>query len=664
MHPKAAGDSEGSRRLREGFSSQEILNVLASAGISPIGAVHTCTVLCDRGFMHNILAKSDGNKFVQEKPKRRCTGSTSTIRWLQPGHVDTPIERGRVESVSAGRINSLQFDKILQIAHAMRRGVPITDRVYRKKVYRSCFVGSEAVSWMVREGYADTRGDAVEFGRRLVQLDVVKHVCDDHDFKDRHLFYSFLVDERDGAGLSFRPSQGEECSFRPLSLFAAVDAHVQARDEAPPTPFDIPATPLLRKYVTSEGPKTRLEPARPSSPAAHEGPLWRFSSHVKANSLVLNMALGEDIEDAIFNDDHKAMAKCMHRLRSRVLREAFSTSKDWKVVHSSDSDRTGVHVTRKGISSGLVHACLRASGIIDTTPKDFADTFIDFKTRKRWEPQFTSGRLIEKVELEYSGIEDNSNLKFCGCSTQLIHRRMKAPNNLLWDRDVVVLQDHSVTADGAHLICEISVNHADYPEEDGRRCVRSEIFLVAYIVRPFSSADPSTQSSVDGCGSQIILLKQFDQRGEVKNWGWLVGGFGARDKHGVRTAEAMEFMRMSAVAKPMDIKKRSGETRSSSEGDGGAVNLSDFQLITVIGRGGYGKVMQVKHRSDGSIYALKVLRKSDLMKRKQVNRTKTERLILSQVRHPFIVRLHYAFQTEAKLYMVLDYVPGGDLLLG
>ena len=107
-------------------------------------------------------------------------------------------------------------------------------------------------------------------------------------------------------------------------------------------------------------------------------------------------------------------------------------------------------------------------------------------------------------------------------------------------------------------------------------------FSVAYIVRPFFVSRPvDPERSVDGCGSQIILLKQFDQRGEVKNWGWLVGGFGARDKHGVRTAEAMEFMRMSAVAKPMDIKKRSGETRSSSsEGDGGAVNLSDFQLIT------------------------------------------------------------------------------------
>ena len=362
---------------------------------------------------------------------------------------------------------------------------------------------------------------------------------------------------------------------------------------------------------------------------------------MKANSLVLNMALGEDIEDAILRNDHAAMQHCMHRLRSRVFREALSPSKDWKVVHSSDSATTGVHVTRRGMSSGLVHACLRASGIVDTTPQNFAVTFMDFRSRKRWEPHFKSGRVIEKVELEYR--DDAPRRKFKKCSTQIIHRRMTAPNNLLWDRDVVVLQDHCVADDGTHLICEISVNHADYPEEDGRRCVRSEIFLIAYIVR-----------SVEGW-SQIILLKQFDQKGEVNKWGWLVGGFGARDKHGVRTAEAMEFMRMSAVAKPMDIKSRSSSAAEPN------VSLSDFDLITVIGRGGYGKVLQVQHRVDGSIYALKVLKKKDLMRRKQVNRTKTERLILSQVRHPFIVRLHYAFQTEAKLYMVLDFVQGGDL---
>lgn len=58
---------------------------------------------------------------------------------------------------------------------------------------------------------------------------------------------------------------------------------------------------------------------------------------------------------------------------------------------------------------------------------------------------------------------------------------------------------------------------------------------------------------------------------------------------------------------------------------------------------------------------MKILRKSHLVKRRQIERTRTERKVLSVVNHPFIMKLHYAFQSEDKLYLVLDYCPGGEL---
>ncbi len=61
------------------------------------------------------------------------------------------------------------------------------------------------------------------------------------------------------------------------------------------------------------------------------------------------------------------------------------------------------------------------------------------------------------------------------------------------------------------------------------------------------------------------------------------------------------------------------------------------------------------------VYAMKVLRKSDVVKRHQVEHTLTERYILATVRHPFILSLRHAFQTNDKLYMVTDYCPGGEL---
>lgn len=92
----------------------------------------------------------------------------------------------------------------------------------------------------------------------------------------------------------------------------------------------------------------------------------------------------------------------------------------------------------------------------------------------------------------------------------------------------------------------------------------------------------------------------------------------------------------------------------------GRVSLEDFDLLAVLGRGGFGKVMQVRHRITGEVYAMKILKKSELRRRRQVERTQTERTILAAVRHPFIVCLHYAFQNNQKLYMVMDFVQGGD----
>ena len=89
--------------------------------------------------------------------------------------------------------------------------------------------------------------------------------------------------------------------------------------------------------------------------------------------------------------------------------------------------------------------------------------------------------------------------------------------------------------------------------------------------------------------------------------------------------------------------------------------LDDFVQLKVIGKGSYGKVMLVRHEKSQAIYAMKMLRKENVVKRNQVQHTKTERNVLEAVSHPFIVGLHYAFQTPKKLYFVLEFCPGGEL---
>lgn len=71
--------------------------------------------------------------------------------------------------------------------------------------------------------------------------------------------------------------------------------------------------------------------------------------------------------------------------------------------------------------------------------------------------------------------------------------------------------------------------------------------------------------------------------------------------------------------------------------------------------------MLVQCLLDGGIYAMKMLRKSNIVHRNQIEHTKTERAVLEYINHPFIVTLVYAFQTHKKLYFVLEYCPGGEL---
>ena len=91
------------------------------------------------------------------------------------------------------------------------------------------------------------------------------------------------------------------------------------------------------------------------------------------------------------------------------------------------------------------------------------------------------------------------------------------------------------------------------------------------------------------------------------------------------------------------------------------VGLESFELLRVIGRGSYGKVLQVRKRDSGEVFAMKVLSKALVVRRNQVEHTQAERAILESIDHPFLIKLRYAFQTPAKLYLVLPYLRGGEV---
>jgi serine/threonine protein kinase len=92
-----------------------------------------------------------------------------------------------------------------------------------------------------------------------------------------------------------------------------------------------------------------------------------------------------------------------------------------------------------------------------------------------------------------------------------------------------------------------------------------------------------------------------------------------------------------------------------------APRLDSFRMIKVVGKGSFGKVFLVREKQTNEMFALKVLKKDNIIKRNQVEHTRTERSVLGYVKHPFIVGLNMAFQSKDKLYFVLDYCAGGEL---
>ena len=91
------------------------------------------------------------------------------------------------------------------------------------------------------------------------------------------------------------------------------------------------------------------------------------------------------------------------------------------------------------------------------------------------------------------------------------------------------------------------------------------------------------------------------------------------------------------------------------------INFNSFEILSLLGVGSFGKVCKVKLKKTGQIYAMKILNKDFLIKNRILKHAITECNILKKSSSPFIITLHYAFQTPENLYMILDYCPGGDL---
>ena len=91
------------------------------------------------------------------------------------------------------------------------------------------------------------------------------------------------------------------------------------------------------------------------------------------------------------------------------------------------------------------------------------------------------------------------------------------------------------------------------------------------------------------------------------------------------------------------------------------VNLDDYDIKQTVGTGSFGRVKLIKHKSTGRYCALKILTKAEIVKLKQVDHILSEVTILNSLEHPLLVKMHGIAQNERYLYIVMEYICGGEL---
>ena len=91
------------------------------------------------------------------------------------------------------------------------------------------------------------------------------------------------------------------------------------------------------------------------------------------------------------------------------------------------------------------------------------------------------------------------------------------------------------------------------------------------------------------------------------------------------------------------------------------INRNNFKFISIIGQGGFGKVWKVELKKTNQEYAMKEISKLKIIDKNSEKNIKSERNLLSKMCHPFIITMHYSFQDNENLYLILDLLSGGDL---
>ncbi|XP_014211630.1 serine/threonine-protein kinase tricorner isoform X2 [Copidosoma floridanum] len=132
-----------------------------------------------------------------------------------------------------------------------------------------------------------------------------------------------------------------------------------------------------------------------------------------------------------------------------------------------------------------------------------------------------------------------------------------------------------------------------------------------------------------------------------------------------RLAKLEESLKDEALSEQQKQEKRSQHAQKETEFlrlKRSRLGVEDFEPLKVIGRGAFGEVRLVQKKDTGHVYAMKILRKADMLEKEQVAHVRAERDILVEADHQWVVKMYYSFQDPINLYLIMEFLPGGDMM--
>ncbi|KAJ0024658.1 hypothetical protein Pint_08928 [Pistacia integerrima] len=198
-----------------------------------------------------------------------------------------------------------------------------------------------------------------------------------------------------------------------------------------------------------------------------------------------------------------------------------------------------------------------------------------------------------------------------------------------------------------------------------------QMIELADIARCVADTDPSKEGSTEFLLACMQDLQDILQRSKLK--ALAIDTFRSRIEKLLREKYILAFEVVDAKS-PTSYNKHKENSRllldNASQSSASTplhsshkerTSIDDFEIIKPVSRGAFGKVFLARKRTTGDLFAIKVLKKLDMIRKNDIERILAERNILITVRNPFVVRFFYSFTCRDNLYLVMEYLNGGDL---